>query len=126
MEENERLRAILGEWSTRAAKVPTILWIMFTLREFFFFSSFSLSPLANPTPPPPKKKNTNLILHSHTLVLIYVAVKIVSVVLTEAQLVKKLERALEVERMSNIELQKKISTRRNQHGPAESNEHDTV
>ncbi|KAK9212997.1 hypothetical protein WN943_002382 [Citrus x changshan-huyou] len=57
VEENERLRAILGEWSTRAAK---------------------------------------------------------------------LERALEVERMSNIELQKKISTRRNQHGPAESNEHDTA
>ncbi|KAL9441955.1 hypothetical protein AB3S75_020457 [Citrus x aurantiifolia] len=57
VEENERLRAILGEWSTRAAK---------------------------------------------------------------------LERALEDERMSNIELQKKISTRRNQHGPAESNEHDTA
>lgn len=121
MEENERLRAILGEWSTRAAKVPTILWIMFTLREFFFFSFFSLSPLGTP-----KEKNTNLILHSHTLVLIYVAVKIVSVVLTEAQLLKKLERALEVERMSNVELQKKILTRRNQHGPAASNEHDTA
>lgn len=126
MEENERLRAILGEWSTRAAKVPTISWIMFTLRECFFFLFFPL-PACKPHPPPsPPKKNTNLILHSHTLVLIYVAVKIVSVVLTEAQLVKKLERALEVERMSNIELQKKISTRRNQHGPAESNEHDTA
>ncbi|KAJ0091760.1 hypothetical protein Patl1_13590 [Pistacia atlantica] len=53
VEENERLRAILGEWSTRAAK---------------------------------------------------------------------LERALEVERMSNLELQKKISTLRNQSVPAESNE----
>ncbi|XP_044470946.1 protein FIP1 isoform X1 [Mangifera indica] len=53
VEENERLRAILGEWSTRAAK---------------------------------------------------------------------LERALEMERMSNLDLQKKISTLRNQNVPAESNE----
>ncbi|KAL5768516.1 hypothetical protein ACOSP7_015061 [Xanthoceras sorbifolium] len=53
VEENERLRAILGEWSTRAAK---------------------------------------------------------------------LERALEVERMSNLELQKKISTYRNQHVSNESHE----
>lgn len=40
------------------------------------------------------------------------------------QLVKKLERALEVERMSNLELQKKILISRNQYVPEESNEHE--
>lgn len=126
MEENERLRAILGEWSTRAAKVPTILWIMFTLREcFFFFFPFFPSPRLQTPPTPKKKKHKSNSTFTHSGAYLR-AVKIVSVVLTEAQLVKKLERALEVERMSNIELQKKISTRRNQHGPAESNEHDTA
>lgn len=51
MEENERLRAILGEWSTRAAKV--LLSLLYSMRmtinfangQYFFF--FGMEPMVN-------------------------------------------------------------------------------
>lgn len=68
VEENERLRSILAEWSARAAKVYMFLLIAYSIRY---------------CPP---------IFPSFTRLLY----------------LEKLERALEVERMSNMELQKKI------------------
>ena len=77
VEENERLRAILGEWSTRAAKVLHIVLVCF--------------------------------------IIIFNDINVMTML--------KLERAVEVERMSNLELQKKISTFRSPtHTSAESSE----
>lgn len=90
VEENERLRAILGEWSTRAAKVQS------------FFVLFTICGWNNPS----LLRFTFSIIDSSFMKLIADMKLIIDWL--------KLERALEAERMSNLELQKKLSTSRNQ------------
>lgn len=73
VEENERVRAILGEWSTRTATVCCLILVIEKLCANFMETISYL----------------RIILLCDDLL--------------------KLERALEAERMSNLELQKKIS-----------------
>lgn len=95
VEENERLRAILGEWSNRAAKVLSHL----------FFQLIG-ERLSNPT-----------------LGFTWLGLEYLADAISKFD-VLKLERALEAERISNLDLQKKITTLKNQsNASAEPTEH---